>query len=192
MYNDTTKAVNRANYTSFENQNSTILVQEQQRLIAHLFKNYDNNVRPVSDPGKNLSVEIVPVIRQIVQVVSRWYSRFSGKFQVFLTMTTMVLLNTASFSVVTWLLCQGSPINMLLILKFGHLELHWVQQKAKQWRALYFWTTASKYSLVLLKHTRQLWAYTVLFFISLLMLFPACTLAFTWTSPALNFMKWPQ
>ena len=53
-------------------QNSTVfLAEEEERLVAYLFENYDKNVRPVSHPGKNVSVTITPAIRQIIEVVSR-------------------------------------------------------------------------------------------------------------------------
>lgn len=53
------------------NQNSTaFLAHEEERLVAYLFENYDNKVRPVSHSGKNVSVTITPAIRQIIEVVS--------------------------------------------------------------------------------------------------------------------------
>lgn len=52
---------------------SVDLAKEQQRLMEYLFKNYDINVRPVQDPSKNLSIRVVPALRQIVDIVSKVY-----------------------------------------------------------------------------------------------------------------------
>lgn len=46
------------------------LAKEQQRLMEDLFKNYDKNVRPVEHPSKNISIRIIPSVRQIVEIVS--------------------------------------------------------------------------------------------------------------------------
>lgn len=59
--------------TLLKKENSVDLAKEQQRLMEYLFKNYDINVRPVEDPSKNLSIRIVPALRQIVEIVSKVY-----------------------------------------------------------------------------------------------------------------------
>ena len=55
---------------ALEEDNNVVLAMEQQRLMKHLFRNYDKNVRPVSDPSKNITIRIVPSVRQIVEIVS--------------------------------------------------------------------------------------------------------------------------
>ena len=62
---------NRQNLSKEET--SVDLAKEQQRLMEYLFKNYDINVRPVQDPSKNLSIRVVPALRQIVDIVSKVY-----------------------------------------------------------------------------------------------------------------------
>ena len=48
------------------------LAKEQQRLMENLFKNYDINVRPVKDGRNNVTIRIVPSVRQIVEIVSNY------------------------------------------------------------------------------------------------------------------------
>ena len=47
--------------------------------MEDLFKNYDINVRPVEDPSKNLTIRIVPALRQIVDIVSNVCQKFHHK-----------------------------------------------------------------------------------------------------------------
>ncbi|XP_028398914.1 neuronal acetylcholine receptor subunit alpha-9-like [Dendronephthya gigantea] len=47
------------------------LASEQQRLLEHLFRNYDKNVRPAEEPNRNLSIRIQPSVRQIVEINER-------------------------------------------------------------------------------------------------------------------------
>ena len=56
---------------ALEEDNNVVLAMEQQRLMKHLFRNYDKNVRPVSDPSKNITIRIVPSVRQIVEINER-------------------------------------------------------------------------------------------------------------------------
>jgi hypothetical protein len=53
-----------------EENNPVVLAMEQQRLMEYLFRNYDKNVRPVAVPSNNISIRIVPSVRQIVEIVS--------------------------------------------------------------------------------------------------------------------------
>ena len=55
---------------ALEVDDNVVLAMEQQRLMEHLFRDYDKNVRPVSDPSKNITIRIVPSVRQIVEIVS--------------------------------------------------------------------------------------------------------------------------
>ena len=61
--------------TALEEDDPIGLAKEQQRLMEYLFENYDKNVRPVADPSKNISIRIVPSVRQIVEIVSYLHLR---------------------------------------------------------------------------------------------------------------------
>jgi hypothetical protein len=53
-------------------ENTVALAKEQQRLMEDLFKYYDKNVRPVQNPSENITIRIVPSVRQIVEIVSNF------------------------------------------------------------------------------------------------------------------------
>ncbi|CAB3983330.1 neuronal acetylcholine receptor subunit alpha-9 [Paramuricea clavata] len=54
-----------------EEENTVALAKEQQRLMEDLFKYYDKNVRPVQKPSENVTIRIVPSVRQIVEINER-------------------------------------------------------------------------------------------------------------------------